>query len=82
MKDLSNYIESLLDEVLSGEKNVFLADDGVYMIDIIKRKSEYSTLIMNILKSLDRNKTEKTIHKVMKTYFGDEVKYEISIFFV
>jgi hypothetical protein len=82
MKDLSNYIESLLDEVLSGDKNVSLTEGGVYMINIIKRKSEYSTLIMNILKSLDRNKTEKTVNKTMKTYFGDEVKYEISIFFV
>jgi hypothetical protein len=82
MKDLSNYIESLLDEVLSGDKNVYLTDDGVYTIEIIKRKSEYSTLIMNILKSLDRNKTEKTVNKTMKTYFGDEVKYEISITFV
>jgi hypothetical protein len=82
MKDLSNYIESLLDEVLSGDKNVSLTEGGVYMINIIKRKSEYSTLIMNILKSLDRNKTEKTVNKTMKTYFGDEVKYEISITFV
>ena len=78
MKDLSEYIESILDGLISDVIEVTL-ENGVYFIDVIRESSEYNKSVRNIINLV----TNETITNIMKTYFpNDEVKFKISNIFV
>jgi hypothetical protein len=78
MKDLSEYIESILDGLINNVIEVTL-ENGVYFIDVIRESSEYNKNVRNIINLV----TNETITNIMKTYFpNDEVKFKISNIFV